>query len=75
MMPPAIGPTIGGYLTENWGWQYIFYVNLVPGAVMVAMLFVSLEASPMRLTLPTSPRRGSPRAASTCGNIRTGFRD
>src|SRR6202000_19436 len=28
---PAIGPTIGGYLTENWGWQYIFYVNLVPG--------------------------------------------
>src|SRR4051794_14471235 len=48
---PAIGPTIGGYLTENWGWQYIFYVNLVPGAVMVAMLFVSLEASPMRLTL------------------------
>ena len=21
---PAIGPTIGGYLTENWGWQYVF---------------------------------------------------
>ena len=33
---PAIGPTIGGYLTENWGWQYIFYVNLVPGALMIA---------------------------------------
>jgi biotin carboxyl carrier protein len=29
---PAIGPTIGGYLTENYGWQYIFYVNVVPGA-------------------------------------------
>src|ERR1700743_1594981 len=29
---PAIGPTIGGYLTENYGWQYIFYVNLIPGA-------------------------------------------
>ena len=28
---PAIGPTIGGYLTENFGWQYIFYVNVVPG--------------------------------------------
>src|SRR5712672_4339525 len=48
---PAIGPTIGGYLTENWGWQYIFYVNLVPGALMVAMLFVSLESAPMRLAL------------------------
>jgi MFS transporter, DHA2 family, multidrug resistance protein len=48
---PAIGPTIGGYLTENWGWQYIFYVNLVPGAVMVGMLWFSLEAKPMKLAL------------------------
>jgi MFS transporter, DHA2 family, multidrug resistance protein len=48
---PAIGPTIGGYLTENWGWQYIFYVNLVPGAVMVAMLYFSLESKPMKLSL------------------------
>src|SRR5690242_2020601 len=48
---PAIGPTIGGYLTENWGWQYIFYVNIVPGAVMVAMLYFSLDAKPMKLSL------------------------
>jgi len=48
---PAIGPTIGGYLTENWGWQYIFYVNLAPGALMVGMLFFSLEAKPMKLHL------------------------
>jgi MFS transporter, DHA2 family, multidrug resistance protein len=48
---PAIGPTIGGYLTENWGWQYIFYVNIVPGAVMVAMLYYSLDAKPMKLSL------------------------
>ena len=48
---PAIGPTIGGYLTENWGWEYIFYVNLVPGAVMVGMLYYALEAKPMNLSL------------------------
>lgn len=48
---PAIGPTIGGYLTENWGWQYIFYVNLVPGVLMVAMLALSLERAPLRLAL------------------------
>jgi DHA2 family multidrug resistance protein len=48
---PAIGPTIGGYLTENWGWQYIFYVNLVPGALMIGMLWFSLEARPMKLSL------------------------
>ena len=48
---PAIGPTIGGYLTENWGWQYIFYVNLAPGALMIGMLWFSLEAKPKRLPL------------------------
>jgi DHA2 family multidrug resistance protein len=48
---PAIGPTIGGYLTENWGWQYIFYVNLAPGALMIGMLWSSLEAKPMKLEL------------------------
>ncbi|AHG44542.1 DSBA oxidoreductase [Rhizobium leguminosarum bv. trifolii CB782] len=48
---PAIGPTIGGYLTENWGWEYIFYVNLVPGALMVGLLFASLDRAPMNLKL------------------------
>jgi DHA2 family multidrug resistance protein len=48
---PAIGPTIGGYLTENFGWEYIFYVNVVPGAVMIGMLYVSLESKPMNLSL------------------------
>jgi DHA2 family multidrug resistance protein len=48
---PAIGPTIGGYLTENWGWQYIFYVNLAPGLLMLGMLWFSLESRPMKLGL------------------------
>ena len=48
---PAIGPTIGGYLTETYGWQYIFYVNLVPGAIMLAALLPSLPRAPMRLGL------------------------
>jgi DHA2 family multidrug resistance protein len=48
---PAIGPTIGGYLTENFGWEYIFYVNVVPGTILIGMLFFSLEAKPMKLSL------------------------
>jgi DHA2 family multidrug resistance protein len=48
---PAIGPTIGGYLTETYGWQYIFYVNLVPGAIMLAALLPSLPRAPMQLGL------------------------
>src|ERR1700726_2569562 len=48
---PAIGPTIGGYLTETYGWQYIFYVNLVPGAIMLVLLVPSLPRAPMQLSL------------------------
>ncbi|WP_206733482.1 MDR family MFS transporter [Bradyrhizobium guangzhouense] len=48
---PAIGPTIGGYLTENYGWQTIFFVNVLPTAVMVTILFLTLERAPLNLGL------------------------
>ncbi len=48
---PAIGPTIGGYLTENYGWQTIFFVNVLPTIVMVAALAATLEHQPMQLGL------------------------
>jgi MFS transporter, DHA2 family, multidrug resistance protein len=48
---PAIGPTIGGYLTEAYGWQYIFFVNVVPGALMVVVLWLTLDREPMQLDL------------------------
>ncbi len=37
---PSIGPTLGGYLTDALSWNWIFYVNIVPGiisALLVAM--------------------------------------
>ncbi len=48
---PAIGPTIGGYLTENYGWQTIFFVNVLPTIVMVTALYFTLERQPMQLKL------------------------
>src|ERR1700733_6649718 len=40
---PAIGPTIGGYLTETYGWQTIFFVNTVPSLAMIVALAATLE--------------------------------
>jgi DHA2 family multidrug resistance protein len=48
---PAIGPTIGGYLTENYGWRTIFFVNVLPTAAMVTALYMTLERKPMQLSL------------------------
>src|SRR5450756_1651776 len=32
-----IGPTLGGWITDNWGWRWTFYVNMPVGAI--ALLF------------------------------------
>ncbi|HUB47467.1 MAG TPA: MDR family MFS transporter [Acetobacteraceae bacterium] len=48
---PAIGPTIGGWLTDNYGWPTIFYLNVVPGIVMLGMLLYGLPRAPMQLNL------------------------
>jgi MFS transporter, DHA2 family, multidrug resistance protein len=48
---PAIGPTIGGWLTDNYGWPTIFYVNLAPGVVMLAALVYALPRSSTQLGL------------------------
>ncbi|TAL78741.1 MAG: DHA2 family efflux MFS transporter permease subunit [Beijerinckiaceae bacterium] len=48
---PAIGPTIGGYLTENYGWQTIFFINTAPSFLMIAALWVTLEREPMQIRL------------------------
>lgn len=46
---PAIGPTIGGYITDIYGWRYIFFLNLVPGVVMLSALVYGLAPAKMQL--------------------------
>ena len=45
---PAIGPTIGGWLTENLSWHYIFYLNLIPGAIAAALQLTALPKQATR---------------------------
>ncbi len=33
VLGPSIGPTLGGIITDNWSWPWIFDVNIVPGIV------------------------------------------
>jgi DHA2 family multidrug resistance protein len=43
---PSIGPALGGYFSDNFGWQSIFFLSLPPGVVMIAMLWYALEPAP-----------------------------
>src|SRR5689334_3939612 len=38
MVGPTIGPTLGGRLTDNYGWPWIFYVNLPVGVLASIMI-------------------------------------
>ena len=38
MVGPTIGPTLGGWLTDNYGWPWIFYINIPVGIVAASMI-------------------------------------
>src|SRR5689334_16592648 len=38
MVGPTIGPTLGGWLTDNYGWPWIFYINIPVGALAAIMI-------------------------------------
>ena len=46
---PAIGPTVGGWLTDTYSWHFIFYINVLPGIALLAMISWGLDPQPMRL--------------------------
>jgi DHA2 family multidrug resistance protein len=37
LLAPVLGPTLGGYITDNYGWRWIFYLNLPVGLLALAM--------------------------------------
>lgn len=42
LLAPVVGPTLGGYLTDNYSWRWSFYINIPVGllAVLAAWMFV-----------------------------------
>jgi DHA2 family multidrug resistance protein len=48
-LAPAIGPALGGWLTDHFSWQWNFYVNLIPGAFMLAAIWYGIEKKPVKL--------------------------
>jgi DHA2 family multidrug resistance protein len=47
---PSVGPTLGGVITDNLSWQWIFDVNIVPGVIAALLLWMYLRdnAKPVR---------------------------
>ena len=39
MVAPIMGPTLGGWITDNWNWRWNFYINLPIGAAALLMVY------------------------------------
>jgi MFS transporter, DHA2 family, multidrug resistance protein len=44
-MGPILGPALGGWLTDNYSWRWVFYINLPIGALAFAGLFFTMPES------------------------------
>jgi DHA2 family multidrug resistance protein len=54
---PAIGPTLGGWITDNFNWRWIFYIN-VPVGILSFMLTGALIKDPKYLVERVKQMRG-----------------
>jgi MFS transporter, DHA2 family, multidrug resistance protein len=46
VVAPIIGPTLGGWITDNYSWRWVFYINLPIGVLAVAMTQMFVEDPP-----------------------------
>jgi DHA2 family multidrug resistance protein len=37
---PVLGPTLGGWITDNWSWRWNFYINIPIGIVAALMVYI-----------------------------------
>jgi len=46
VVAPILGPTLGGWITDNYSWRWIFYINLPIGILAIFLCSIFLEDPP-----------------------------
>ena len=42
-MAPTVGPTLGGAISEHLSWHWLFFVNVIPGALITAVVWLHAD--------------------------------
>src|SRR5579884_807961 len=69
MVGPTIGPTLGGWLTDNYGWPWIFYINLPVGVVAAMMIAAYVHDPEHQKRPPTIDYQGIALLAVSVGAL------
>ncbi|HEY4356837.1 MAG TPA: DHA2 family efflux MFS transporter permease subunit [Acidobacteriaceae bacterium] len=56
---PVLGPTLGGWITDNYSWRWIFYIN-IPVGVLCALFTRAVLQDPPHLVKARKERKGKP---------------
>src|SRR5207344_454356 len=46
IVAPILGPTLGGWITDNYSWRWVFYINLPVGVLAILMVQAFIEDPP-----------------------------
>jgi DHA2 family multidrug resistance protein len=46
VVAPILGPTLGGWITDNYSWRWVFYINLPIGLIAALMANSFIEDPP-----------------------------
>jgi DHA2 family multidrug resistance protein len=47
VVAPAIGPTLGGWISDNYGWQWVFFINVPVGMSSLVLSYFILQTPPV----------------------------
>jgi DHA2 family multidrug resistance protein len=66
LLAPVVGPTLGGYITDNYGWRWIFYLN-IPVGLFALLMCSAVVTDPDYLKAQREKMRQSPQGFDTLG--------
>ncbi len=57
LVAPVLGPTLGGWITDNYSWRWIFYINIPVGMLCVFLTRMVLQDPPHMIEAKAKARK------------------